>query len=329
VGKKRGQVIHLEQATPETVTHCPCCNGHSSQSRYRMRPALALLIALILSAPANAQELKCSVQVNYQNLSGSDYTFLDDLRERVTEYMNDQTWTEDRFEEMERIDCTITIAMLEAVTLTSFRARLIIASRRPIYGTAQQSTVVQFSDEEWRFDYGQGTPLSWDPDRYNALTSVLNFYAWTLIGFDYDSFSENGGSPHFERARRVAEQAQNSGAAGWQTLGGDRSRGELISQILDPRYRELRKAYYDYHFRGLDRFATNTDRARTSILEIIQDLSGLYTDGNRAYYLDQFFATKYQELAAVFKGSSLASQAFDVLQQVDPAHLSDYTQMMQ
>lgn len=294
-----------------------------------MRSALVLAFAVFFVAPAAAQELNCSVTVNYSNLAGSNYTYLDELRERVTEYMNDRQWTDDRFEETERIDCTMSIVMLDAVSLTSFQARLIVASRRPIYGTAQQSTLVQFSDEDWRFDYPQGTPLTWEPDRYHPLTSMLNFYAWTLIGFDYDSFSEFGGTPHFERARRVAELAQSSGAVGWQSLGGDRSKGELISQVLDRRYRDLRSAYFDYHFNGLDRFVSATDRARASILATLQDLTPLYTGASRGYFLDQFFATKYQELAAVFKGSNVASQAFDVLQEMDPSHLSDYTQMMQ
>ncbi|MBO6576240.1 MAG: DUF4835 family protein [Rhodothermales bacterium] len=294
-----------------------------------MRYLPAFLLLILLAVPAQAQELNCSVTINYANLSGSDYTYLDELRERVAEYMNDRRWTEDRYEETERIECTMQIVMMEAVSLTSFRARLIVATRRPIYGTAQQSTVVQFSDEDWRFDYPQGTPLVWEPDRFHPLTSVLNFYGYLILGYDYDTFSEYGGTAHFERARRIAEIAQSSGALGWQSLGGDRSKGELISQIMDQRYRDLRKAYFDYHYHGLDRFVATTERSRAAILQVIQDLSGLYTASNRIYFLDQFFATKYQELVAVFKGSPVASQAFDLLQQMDPAHLSDYTQMMQ
>jgi Domain of unknown function (DUF4835) len=293
-----------------------------------MKASGLVLILLLSVAPANAQELNCSVNVNYQSLAGSDYTYMDELRERTVEYFNDRRWTDDSFEELERIDCTVQIVLLEAVSLTSFRARLIIASRRPIYGSAQQSPVVQFSDEEWRFDYPQGTPLVWNPDRFHPLTSVLDFYALTIIGFDYDSFSAFGGTPYFERARRVSEVAQSSGGAGWQALGGDRSRGKLISQILDPRFRDLRQAYFDYHFNSLDRFVGQTQRARANMYSVLESLVSLYDDVSTAYFLDQFFATKYQELAAVFKGSPLASQAFDVLQQMDPSHLSDYTQMM-
>lgn len=294
-----------------------------------MKSAVLLLAVAGLVAPAAAQEFNCSVTVNYQNLTGSDYTYLDELRQKIGEYMNERRWTEDRFEEAERIDCTMQVLISEAISMTSFRARLIVATRRPIYGTAQQSTVIQFNDEDWAFEFAQGTPLVFDLSRFQPLTSVLNFYAYLMLGFDFDTFSPSGGTPFFEQARRISDMAQASGAAGWTALSGDRSRSELIKQILDPRFRNLRRAYFDYHFGCLDRFVEQTDGARETLMEVITALQVLSNEVSRSYYLDQFFSTKYQEIAAVFQGSRLASQAFDILSVVDPSHLSDYNQMMQ
>jgi DNA-binding SARP family transcriptional activator len=65
------------------------------------------------------------------------------------------------------------------------------------------------------------------------------------------------------------------------------------------------------------------------MLELVKGLQTLSMNQSRSYYLDQFFATKYQEIAAVFQSSRLASQAFDVLAQVDPAHMSEYNRMME
>lgn len=292
---------------------------------------LTVLVALVLVLPlaSRAQELNCSVQVNYRNLTGSDYTYLEELKQRVTEYVNLQRWTEDRYEEHERIECSMQIILLEAVSLTRFRARFIMATRRPIYGTTQQTTVLQLSDEDLTFDYAEGTPLVYDPERYHPLTSVLNFYALIALGFDYDTFSPEGGTQYFERARRISDIAQSSGASGWSVIGGDRSRTDLITQIMDPRFKPLRKSYYDYHFGSLDHFVSNTDTAREVMLEIVEGLQSLAMNQSRSYYLDQFFATKYQEIAAVFQSSRLASQAFDMLAQVDPAHLSEYNRMME
>lgn len=290
--------------------------------------ALLLLGALLWSPSAQAQEFNCVVGVNYRALSGSDYTFLDELQERVFEYINDRRWTDDRFEEEERIDCNIQIVFTEAVTLTQFRARLILASRRPIYGTAQQTQVMTLSDDEWGFEYSQGTPLIYQPDQYDPLTSILDFYANIMLGYDYDTFAELGGEPHFDEARRIADLGQTRGALGWSSVGGGQSRGELIAQIMDPRFRSLRRIYFDYHYGVLDHFIEEPDESREKLLATVQELQTLREDVTRAYYLDQFFAAKYSEMIRVFRGSQQASQAFDALSQSDPAHLSDYSTMM-
>ncbi len=292
--------------------------------------ALIVVLAVLtgFNTTASAQEFNCSVTVNYRSLSGSDYSFLDELRDRTLEYINMRRWTDDRFEEEERIDCNMSIVFTEALSLTQFRARLVLATNRPIYGSAQRSNVLQISDDDWLFEYSQGTPLTFEPDRYHPLTSVLDYYAYLILGFDYDTFEDMGGEPHFDKARRVAEVAQGTGAVGWSSLSGDQSRGELISQIMDPRFRVLRSGYFDYHYGSLDHFIEDADAARGVMLNLIQSLVPLREDVTRAYYLDQFFSAKFGEIANVFRNSSEATQAFDALSQMDPAHLSNYSQMI-
>jgi hypothetical protein len=124
--------------------------------------------------------------------------------------------------------------------------------------------VLQVNDSEWQFEYAQGTPLTFDVERYNALTSVLDFYAYVMLGYDYDTFSELGGAPHFQKARRIAELAQSQNATGWSAAGDDRNRIALITQLLDPRFVPLRKAYFQYHFGGLDHFVGQKNSTRTS-----------------------------------------------------------------
>lgn len=289
---------------------------------------LALIGVFLFAVPTQAQEFNCNVTVNYQALSGSDYTFLQEMKEKVSEYINKRQWTEDRFETTERIDCTVSIVFSEAVSLTQFRARLVVASRRPIYGTAQQTQVLQLSDESLLFEFAQGTPLIYEPDRYHPLTSVLNFYAHLMLGFDYDTFDNQGGQKQFEAARRIADNAQATGAIGWSSIGGDQSKGELIAQIMDSRYRTLRTLYFDYHYGVLDHFIRDPEAARSKLLTMIQGLVSLREEVTRAYYLDQFFAGKFSEIASVFRSSQQAAQAFDALSKLDPAHMSDYSAMM-
>lgn len=292
---------------------------------------LLVLFSSCLTGPlfVSAQEFNCNVGINYLNLTGNDFSFLDELSVHVREYFNDRRWTDDEYEDHERIDCSIQITVTEAITLTRFRSRIVLASRRPIYGTAQQTTVVQFNDNSWIFNYPRGTPLIFDEDRFHAITSVLNFYAYVMLGYDYDTFSDQGGTEHFQSARRVAELARTSGAIGWDALLGESSRGELIAQIMDPRFRDLRRAYKDYHLGALDRFVADPDEARKTMLDVVGRLEGLADEVTRSFYLDTFFTTKYKELAAVFEGSSVANQAYDTLTRIDPSHLSEYAIIIQ
>ncbi len=291
-----------------------------------------LLFALFcVPSPSAAQEFNCSITVNYSTLTGSDFGFLDDLELHIEEYLNDRSWTEDTFREDERIDCTMELTVLEAVTLTTFNARLVVAIRRPIYNTMQHSTVVRFSDESWQFQYAQGQPLVFNLEQYDALASVIDFYAYMMLGYDYDTFSEFGGSPHFETARRIAERAQSSSHPGWAALGNTLNPGrtEFIGQVLDPRMRPLRKAYFDYHFGGLDRFLANPDVARNAMLQVLADLDALYEDVSRQHVLDLFFLAKYTELAAVFEGWQESNQAYDYLTLLDPSHTSVYESLLE
>lgn len=283
----------------------------------------------LLSSPVKAQEFNCRVSVNIQQLAGSEFTFLREMEEQISIYINERSFTEDTYEEHERIDCIIQIIFEEAVSLTSFSARIVLSTARPIYGTPSVTTILQLSDESWQFNYAQGTPLVFDLERFDPLTSVLDFYVYTMLGYDYDTFSELGGTPHFERARRIAELAETQGAVGWSDLSSNRGRSSLVDQILDPRFRRLREAYFKYHFSGLDVFVSEIELARQNALEAIQGVKDLYDDIlSREYVLDIFFTTKAEELAAVFEGSPLSSEAYALLSQIDPANLSKYDKLV-
>lgn len=278
---------------------------------------------------ASAQEFNCNVSLNYQLLTGNDFSFLDELRRQIDEYINERSWTDHKYQEHERINCSVQVTIEEAITLTSFRARLVVATRRPIYGTMQSTPVVQFNDSEWTFNYSQGTPLVYDLDRYDPLTSVIDFYVYLMLGYDYDTFSELGGTLYFQRARRIAERAQASGAQGWAQVSADQGRYQLIQQLLDQRFVDLRRAYYQYHFEGLDRFVREPDVARETVLSVLASLDELRLQLSRTYAGDLFFSSKYQELPSLFENSNSSVQAYQLLSRVDPAHLSEYNRLTQ
>lgn len=288
-----------------------------------------LLAAVAAPRQAAAQEFNCTVSLDYSQLSGNDFQYLQELQQRLEEYMNNNRWTEDRYQDQERIDCTVQVTIMEAVTMTSFRARLVVASRRPIYNTLQYSTVVQFNDPDWQFSYVQGAPMTFDVEQYNPLTSVVDFYAYLMLGYDYDTFSEQGGTPLFEKARRIAELAQGQSAPGWQQVGSDRGRLNLITQILDARFQPLRTAYFNHHFKGLDHFVVDPPAARQNVLETLRTIEELIDQVSRQYAVDVYFSSKYGELAAIFDDSPLSDEAYTVLSTIDPAHMTEYNRLVE
>ena len=300
--------------------------SHSSLRRIGL--VLGLLTSVTLVQPAVGQELACEVQIDRSQLSGSEFSFLDDLQRRIEEYMNQQNWTEDQFLPAEKIACSMQIIFLEAVSVTEFRTRLIVTSRRPIHGTSQSTIVLRINDPEWQFEYSRGTSLRYDPSRYNALTSVLDFYANLILGYDYDTFSELGGTLYFEAARRIANEAKGSGDPGWSTTTSDRNRRELIDDVLSQRHQPLRRAYYRYHLKGLDRFVKDPEKARTEVLGVLESLQELTRTLSDSYPLDLFFATKYQELTAMYAEGELSNRAYNLLTQIDPGHSSEYNKLV-
>lgn len=295
---------------------------------YRLCLILGGLLLIGGMQHATAQEFNCTVSVNYQQLTGSEFSFLTELEERAELYLNERSFTEDRYEDFERINCLMQIIFEEALTLTSFSAQVVLSTRRPIYGVPQETTIIQISDGGWQFSYAQGTPLIFDPERFDPLTSVLDFYAYLMLGYDYDTFEEFGGTPHFEKARRVAELAESQGAVGWTDLSGDRGRNDLIDQLLDPRFKSLRQTYFDFHFSGLDIFVRETEVAQQNVLDALKNLDELYDAVSRQYVLDIFFTAKADDIAAIFEESTLSSEAFNLLSRIDPANLSKYEKLV-
>ena len=290
-----------------------------------MRTALFCLLVLVcLGAPAQAQELNCTITVNFDQVADSQYSFLSDLRDDIDEYVNGRSWTEDRFQDIEQIDCGFNINVTAATGLDQFTASVVVNSRRPIYGTVQRTTMIQLSDNQWGFRYNQGQPLIYNPNQFNSLTSVLDYYVYLLLGYDYDSFAVLGGTPYFEEARRIADLAQAQQAVGWGSLPTDRSRTTLIRQILDPRYSPLRQANYRYHFGALDRFVTNTKEAWEGALETMQILYDLYGQYGRQQVTDVFFTSKFDEIPRLFADAPQRGEAYAFLIEMDIAHQSSY-----
>jgi len=293
---------------------------------------LLLLTLTIYPKSLNAQELNCSVTVNDRQISGSSTEYISELAPAVERYLNENRWTNDRYEEHERIRCNIQILLTDVDGNSNFTAEAVISASRPIYNTNRQTTLMVINDSAWRFNYSRNKNLIFDDLQFDDLTSFLDFYAYIILGYDYDSFSELGGSSHFNSALSIFEIAQNTGAQGWgRSIGAQRNRFGLINDLTNPSYRDLRSAYYRYHRLGLDQFTQQEELARNEIIEALDLIRENKRVTSNNYLFDLFFSTKYLEIVASLRDASPSTRtaAYNILRDVDPANTSEYRRLIE
>ncbi len=118
-------------------------------------------------------------------------------------------------------------------------------------------------------------PLQFDPTQnISNLTSILAFWAYFIIGMDYDSFSYQGGSPFLAQAENIVTNAQNARETGWKPFESldHKNRYWLINDILNDSYKPIRDFNYKFHRLGLDVMDEKVTEGRAVIAECLEDL---------------------------------------------------------
>lgn len=288
------------------------------------------VFAMILPDVMMAQEFDCDVTINDRQISGSSYDYVSELENDLENYINGYRWTNDRYLDHERIRCNLQIVLTGVDDNFNYTAEIALTVRRPIYNTNQESLAILFSDNNWRFYYPQNKNLVHDQLQFDDLTSFVDFYVFIMLGFDYDSFSELGGTEYYGEAQSIFELGQNSGSQGWgRSIGAQRNRYGLISDITSPAYEGLRRAIYQYHRFGLDQFTMQPEEAREQMLSALEMIHENKQLTNNNYLFDIFFSSKYTEIVAIFRdaGAEMRTRAYNLLRDVDPAHTSEYEKL--
>ncbi len=310
-----------------------CKSSQICNSVINTRPPDILLALILFFATASsgyAQELDVNVQVNRSRISGASLDYLDDFDEKLESYLNGMNWTHDNLRRYEKIEADIQIYLTRVSDNYTFTADLIIRSSRPIYNTTRETTLFLYNDDSWTFQYIPNSTLVHDELQFDDISTLLNFYAYIILGYDYDSFEALGGSSYFAEAQDQLSIALNSSSPGWQRSSGQpNNRAQLIADLSNPNYEPLRKAIYQYHRLGLDLFIKNPQKARQNILEALQLIQQAKRQTVNNLLFDIFFNAKYLELVSVFKGApaDVRSQAFNLLSEIDISHLNAYREL--
>lgn len=284
---------------------------------------IVYILVFAVGFTANAQELNFTVSINANQVQTSDRSVFKDMKNAFEQFLNSRKWTSDSYKNYERINCSMLVTITKMPEIGSFAASVQVQAARPIYNSNYSSLLFNFADRDWEFEYIESQPLEFNDNTYTTnLTSMLAMYAYLVVGVDYDSFSELGGTPYFQKAWNIVNNAQQSNRPGWQSLGSNRSRYWLVENYNNPQMLDIRKAVYAYHRLGMDTFDKSPDQSREVILKSLQSIKKVRDINPNAVLVISFFDAKAKELTNIFSQGNIQvrRQAYDILVAIDPSN---------
>lgn len=266
-----------------------------------MRKTIFLFLFCLFTFFAKAQELNCTVTVNSDQLSQGNLQVFKTLERSLNDFVNRTKWTNRVYKEVERVDAQMFITITEYES-NRFRGNIQIQSSRPVYNTSYSTPVFNFKDNQFNFEYIEFQPLVYNDNQFESnLTSVLAYYAYIILGLDADTFSLEGGTEFFREAQNIVTLAQGSNFAGWsQSADSNRSRFELIDNLLSNTYREYRIAMYNYHRKGLDIMPANNSTGKQVIAGTMNLFQTMINRRPNAFLISTFFDAKSEEIQNIF-----------------------------
>lgn len=288
------------------------------------------LVCMVLTSNLFAQELKCNVTLNSDMIQGTNKSVFSTLQKSISEFVNNRKWSEQTYTTTERIDCSMNI-IVKKVEGDQFSAEIQIQSRRPVFNSSYNTTLLNFKDNDFTFEYKEFDQLEMNETTITSnLTAVLAYYSYLIIGYDMDSYSRLGGSPFFEAAERIVSSAQSADLPGWKAFESSKNRYALINNITDEAFKKFRNFFYEYHRIGLDEMAINMTNARQRIFTGLP----LVREANRArpsaIIISSFMDAKNDELISIFSKATEneKKEAVQILSDINPTAIDHYEKIL-
>lgn len=271
------------------------------------KKALLLFFAImfILTDAVRAQELQARITLNYSQIQGTDASVFEDLKQTLTQFINDRQWTNLQFQKNERIPCNFNITVTKYDNSSNlFTCKATIQANRPVYNSTYTSTIYNNTDNDFNFNYAQFDQLQFNEENVdNQLTALIAYYAYLIIGINLDTFAPMGGEEVLQQCMNLANNSQNLNFPGWKAFDNDRNRFAIINDYLDGSMKTFRQFQYDYYRTGLDEMANNAERGRTNItIAIENDLKKCHEDNPMSMLPQIWTDYKRDELANIYKG---------------------------
>ncbi len=267
--------------------------------------ALLTLILCGFTHSIRAQELNCSVEVNSDQVQGSNREVFTTLQQAIADYMNTTKWTDAQFYANEKIECKLFFTIKSYDESNVMTGDLQVQSIRPVYNSTYTTTIFNFKDTKVDFTYALNEPLIFSENSMESnLTAILNFYAYMILALDFDTFSLRGGDAYYEKAANVVRMAQSSGESGWKAFEDNKNRSAVLSAYQDKNTSLIREVLYNYHRKGLDEMVLGANKGRGMITSSLEMLKKVYDTAPMSVCLSIFKDSKLDELVNVYSKAS-------------------------
>ena len=288
--------------------------------------AIVVFFATMVQTIGNAQEIKCDIRINSSQIAGTDKHVFENLQSALYEFVNGTKWTNAKFKQAEKIECSIAITIKERTSSDSYSGEINMALRRPTYKASYTTPMFNYVDTRFNFTYADGQQLDFNPNTYMSdLTSTIGFYIYMFLGYDFDSFSPNGGENFYAVAESIVNSAQNTNESGWLSTTRQ-NRYWLVENMRNNALQPLRQFLYEYHRTGLDIMSEKPDEGRANICNALQYLQTVYDKDPTCFFLRLLVETKRNEIIQVFSEGTQQekTKAVNIMKAIDASKANEY-----
>lgn len=296
---------------------------------------LIIVFFLLIPGFLFGQELKCNIQVISEQVQGTNKKVFETLQNAMYEFMNNRNWTNHVYTNEERIECNMLIN-IQDYSGSDFKGTLQIQARRPVFNSSYNTVLLNYLDQNFQFSYIEYESLEFNETSFTSnLTSLMAYYAYLILGLDYDSYSLKGGTEFLRKAETIVSNAQSAKEKGWKPYeaSNNRNRYWLIENLLDDKYASIREFNYKYHRLGLDRMADRVNDGRSEIAEDFKLLQQVYRSKPDPYMhvLKVLFDAKSDEWVNIFSESfpEEKTRVARILKEIDPSNAAKYQKISQ
>ncbi len=300
-----------------------------------MRKLVFILIALAVAGLAQAQELDARVSVNATRVGNAvNRNVFKTLETALNNFLNTRKWTKDEFQVQEKIKCNFVMNLESTSEINVYTASLVIQVARPIFNSTYSSPIINYQDKDFTFKYVEFQVMEFNDNRVagsdalvSNLTATFAYYAYVILGFDYNSFAIKGGEPYFLKAQNIINNApEGRGISGWKIFDGNLNRYWLVENMLNTRYAIMNDVYYNYYRLAMDKLYEDENGAIAEMMNVLTLLSAFNAENPNKMINQFFFQGKASELIKLLSKAQPPerARAIEILQRLDITNAQRY-----